>query len=54
MFKEKKNKNEEEEEEDDNNLLIGTTQYLSPEMITDNISGFEGDLWALGTVMLII
>lgn len=28
--------------------LIGTAEYISPEMINEGICGVGGDLWALG------
>jgi 3-phosphoinositide dependent protein kinase-1 len=31
-----------------NSTLLGTAEYISPEMLNDNQCGFEGDLWALG------
>ena len=42
IFKDQKDK------ENINTTLLGTAEYISPEMINDNQCSFEGDLWALG------
>ena len=39
----------EEKEGDRKSSLIGTAEYVSPEMIQEGKCGFAGDLWALGT-----
>ena len=42
-----------EEDSIDNRTLLGTADYISPEMILDNHCGYEGDLWALGISLFI-
>lgn len=34
----------------DNKTLLGTAEYISPEMINENQCSYEGDLWALGII----
>lgn len=45
-MKEKKFK--EEMPDNTKSILIGTAEYISPEMIKQGKCGFAGDLWALG------
>lgn len=49
-MKEKKFKDESGNEEI-KSALIGTAEYISPEMIRDGKCGIAGDLWALGCII---
>jgi len=39
------------EEEEEKGGLIGTAEYISPEMINEGKCGVAGDLWALGCML---
>lgn len=38
-------------EESKSGPLLGTAEYISPEMINENKCSYEGDLWALGKII---